>query len=127
MPLSLIHCRIPQGLDLRGFRAPRLELTGSTTGNLTARRLKIETAVALNNGYVCHGIVDLGNADIGALFLPRADLRGQAAEGAPGRIAFVGQNMRVGRVYGHELKILGDVKLQGMAIAGDVELDGATL
>lgn len=67
-PVSLLYCSIPQGLNLTLADTKTIDLTGSSTGDITAQRATIDGSLLLRGTRVL-GTVDLLIAEIrGSLF-----------------------------------------------------------
>ncbi len=131
--LAFRHCRLNEGIDLRGAEVSHLDLEGDLVRTiiggpsqgkaLTADGINVKGCVLLKNGFTALGEVRLLNAHVGGdldcLAGAFANVNGQA---------FTADGINVeGSVFlKNGFAAFGEVRLLGAQIGGTLECDGGT-
>ncbi len=135
--LELLHCDLPDGLDLTHARLARLALDGSRFARIEARHARVDGPVSFRGaapldvaGYCA---IDLESAQIdGAVEAKGAALRCDPSTPAQDRIGVFALNLRNARIAGNVnlrpgFVAEGGVSLYAASVGGLVDLRGARL
>jgi hypothetical protein len=122
-PLLLRDCHFDEPLNLDDASLLTLRLPGCRLPGLTAQQLRTTGNVELDDGFTCHGVIDLLGAQIGGkLSLTRAHLVN------PGGFVLNGDRLTVGQgMFMRRTVTEGEARLVGARVAGQFDLTGTRL
>ena len=121
--LEFVRCRFEQQPDLRQANLAGVEFAGCWLPGLCARNASSANDIALTDSTVAGHEVDLTDARVhGSLVLSGSRLEN------PGGRTLHGDRLELsGALIAHNLVSVGEVRIPGMRIGGNVNFDGAEL
>jgi hypothetical protein len=122
--LTLRQCAIVKGIDLSYAQVPFLDLGGSRTGAVEARRLIVKNDMFCGDGFVAVGGVNLNGARISAdLNVEGATLLNPGGAALRANGAIVGGSFILSRGF----RAKGRVELSDVRVGGDFDARGSRL
>jgi hypothetical protein len=121
--LEFVRCRFQQPPDLRQATLAGVEFTGCLLPGLAARNVYSRNDISLLDCTVRGGPVDLTDARVkGSLVLNDSRLA------HPGQRALHADRLELsGALLGHNLEVVGELRIAGLRAGGNVNLSGAGL
>ncbi len=129
LPLELLACDLPGGIQAYGMTIPRLTIAGGSVGAIEASRAEIHGELAITGDAACEGGLELRGATLGALIFERSRIVGPAPgpDRRPGWLAIWANNLRAGLLHIEDSDIAGEVRLPGCVIEGELSCAGSHL
>ncbi len=129
LPLELVGCDLPDGIQGYGMTIPRLTISGGHVGAIEAGRAEVRGELAITGEAVCEGGLDLRGANLGALLFQGSRVVEPDGDGAPrpGWLAIWGNNLRAGVALIEASDVGGEIRLPGCAIDSELSCAGSRL